>query len=321
MKGHSFEGTLRMIQLEDGGEEFSLENKEGRLRQTRYLVFSGIALIYNDIHLPRCAADTSDKKRKVLEIDYCREGRMECQVKEKFFYLGKEDIAMHYLGDEVREENFPTSHYHGITIQIDLEEAPENLEELLPGVRVEPRRLADKFRLEERFFFALRKFPSIQHIFSELYEAPATCKTGYMKLKTLEILLFLHGIEPERTKTEQYSFSATQVELAKQISCYLNERLGEEITAAVLCEHFSVSNYQLRNCFLNVYGMTVAEYCRSQRMQRAAKLLKETDLPILEIACRVGYDNSSKFSKVFSEVIGVLPSRYRNVRYRQTEHS
>ena len=46
-------------------------------------------------------------------------------------------------------------------------------------------------------------------------------------------------------------------------------------------------------------------------MERAAELLRSTDLSILEIAGRVGYDSQSKFTAAFKSAYQVLPKEYR----------
>ena len=44
----------------------------------------------------------------------------------------------------------------------------------------------------------------------------------------------------------------------------------------------------------------------------ASVLVSESDIHISEIAQRFGYDNSSKFSAAFRDVMGVTPQSYRN---------
>ena len=46
-------------------------------------------------------------------------------------------------------------------------------------------------------------------------------------------------------------------------------------------------------------------------MEEAKKLLTETDLRIVEISAKVGYDNEKHFMKLFKTSCGVSPSEYR----------
>ena len=46
-------------------------------------------------------------------------------------------------------------------------------------------------------------------------------------------------------------------------------------------------------------------------MEQAAKMLKETDESIAEIARAVGYDSQSRFTAAFKTYFKVLPKEYR----------
>ena len=46
-------------------------------------------------------------------------------------------------------------------------------------------------------------------------------------------------------------------------------------------------------------------------MEQAAKMLKETNMTIAEIAQAVGYDSQSKFTATFKSLYQVLPREYR----------
>jgi two-component system response regulator YesN len=46
-------------------------------------------------------------------------------------------------------------------------------------------------------------------------------------------------------------------------------------------------------------------------MQRARELLRETRLPVYEIAGRVGYESDMAFARTFRKHTGVTPARYR----------
>jgi YesN/AraC family two-component response regulator len=53
------------------------------------------------------------------------------------------------------------------------------------------------------------------------------------------------------------------------------------------------------------------EYFNRLRMQRACELLQTTGRPVLEIGCKVGYNDPYYFSRAFKKIIGVSPNEYR----------
>lgn len=50
-----------------------------------------------------------------------------------------------------------------------------------------------------------------------------------------------------------------------------------------------------------------------KKIQEAALILIKTDTSILEIAGYFGYDNRSKFTKAFKDIMGMTPNEFRKV--------
>jgi AraC-like DNA-binding protein len=83
----------------------------------------------------------------------------------------------------------------------------------------------------------------------------------------------------------------------------------EEISRRV-----ATSPRQLQRVFSGIGGSGFRTHLRAVRMARATELLATTDLPVKEIATRVGYDDPSQFSKAFKRTFGVSPSQVRAKR-------
>ena len=60
----------------------------------------------------------------------------------------------------------------------------------------------------------------------------------------------------------------------------------------------------------SITGDTPTDFIRSIRLKRAAQLLQGSQLPIVEVANRVGFSSPSYFSKCFKEMFGMLPKQY-----------
>ncbi len=63
--------------------------------------------------------------------------------------------------------------------------------------------------------------------------------------------------------------------------------------------------------FSDVVGVSPRKYLQLQRIEKAARLLRETDLTSAEIAYRVGYDAPEAFSRAFKRKKGTSPKGYR----------
>ncbi len=304
---------------EDNGKTVIQHADEtGRYLMTVYQVFPGVELLYSDVHMQLvCLEERKTASDTIFEISHCREGRLECHVNGEFWYLTPGDLTIARTNRISATSFFPLRHYHGITVRIDLSKTPNCLSCLLDDVTVRPQAIADKFCGEKGGFIA-RANPSFEHIFSELYSVPVAIQKGYFKVKVLELLLFLSALDTGKDELNERTYTRSQVTLAKEVSCYLNEHMNDRITIEQLSSCFHVSCAHIKNTFKGVYGVSVGAYIRTQKMESAAYMLESTDKSILEIAGEHGYDNGSKFASAFRAVKGMNPTEYRHAQCKKT---
>ncbi|HMC00911.1 MAG TPA: helix-turn-helix domain-containing protein, partial [Flavobacteriaceae bacterium] len=91
------------------------------------------------------------------------------------------------------------------------------------------------------------------------------------------------------------------------ISNLTNENFGVRELAASL----NLSTSQTLRKVKTVTGKSVNQYIRELRLEKAAKLLKETDFTASEIAFQVGFNSASYFNKTFSKYFGISPGEYK----------
>lgn len=302
-----------MIQTVEHGESFSIyrsQDSTGDCEITVYPVFSGIELVYYDVHMQSCDIDLA-KGREMLIITHCHEGRIEFEYKNgEYLYLASGDLSIQKNTENIRHRYCPLSHYHGVSVAIDMNRVPRCFSCILDDVFVSPEELEMKF-CSEKPYSIMRENISIEHIFSELYSVPENIRKGYHKVKVLELLLFLSGLEYKGESEERRYFSRSQVTAAKEAKKYLLAHLDEHITITELADMLGISSTSLKICFKGVYGDTINGYITNCKMQKAASLLKNTDKSVLEIAGIVGYNNGSKFAGAFRRVMNKSPNEYR----------
>lgn len=295
-----------ILQQNDERTVYRLKETDGEVRITSYPVFPGIELAYHDVHAPSYRL-AEPGAAGLIEIQHCREGRAEYCCGGEHYFLAPGDLSVVRRAAIEGEVEFPTGHYHGITVTLDPKRAPDCLSCILQDVDVRPDALTEKFCAGSGCFVA-RSSARVEHIFSELYAVPDELRRGYFKVKVLELLLFLSALDVAR---ERRGYSGAQVRLAQAARDLLLQNTEENITTAELAQRLGASPSQLAASFRGVYGMTPAAFLRAQKMHSAAQLLRTSDRTVLDIAGQFGYDNASKFAKAFRSVIGVSPSAYR----------
>lgn len=96
-----------------------------------------------------------------------------------------------------------------------------------------------------------------------------------------------------------------------QILSWMNDHLHEEISLTRLSQEFHLNSSYISQMFKNEMGVNYHTYLTQIRINKAKRYLKETDLPISEIANLTGFKDYRVFTKVFKTITGELPSQCR----------
>lgn len=95
-----------------------------------------------------------------------------------------------------------------------------------------------------------------------------------------------------------------------KISKYITNNYSQDLTLENISQMFSLSSAHLSRRFKVVCGIGINEYITYVRLLNAERLLKETDLPITEIAGKCGFNDSNYFSTVFKKAKGTTPLKF-----------
>ena len=97
----------------------------------------------------------------------------------------------------------------------------------------------------------------------------------------------------------------------REAAAIVQAELAGPITADEVARRVASSPRQLRRAFSEIGGMSFRRFLTSARMARAAQLLVSTDMPVRDVARRVGYHEPSQFTKAFKRTHGMTPSELR----------
>lgn len=93
---------------------------------------------------------------------------------------------------------------------------------------------------------------------------------------------------------------------------YITHNYSGRIRIQELAAYIGVSRSYLTSSFKRVLGLSPQEFLVNLRIEKAASLLKNTEIPINTIALNVGYEDSLAFSKIFKKHSGMSPKIYRS---------
>jgi transcriptional regulator GlxA family with amidase domain len=81
-----------------------------------------------------------------------------------------------------------------------------------------------------------------------------------------------------------------------------------------------VSQAHFARAFKQAFGVPPHRYLLTRRIERATALLRDTDLPIIEIAFQTGWESLGTFGRTFRDITGESPSVVRD-RARAAAHA
>jgi AraC family transcriptional regulator len=92
---------------------------------------------------------------------------------------------------------------------------------------------------------------------------------------------------------------------------YIESHLGGDLTLKKMAEQLELSPFYLARVFKAEVGSSPHQYVLDRRISRAKSLLRDTQLPIAEIALTAGFSSQSHLSNRFRRIVGVSPAVYR----------
>jgi AraC family transcriptional regulator len=104
----------------------------------------------------------------------------------------------------------------------------------------------------------------------------------------------------------------------KRVVQYVDENLTEKITLRDLATVAGLSRMHFAAQFRTAMGMRPHEYLLKRRIERAEELLKQAEVPLVEIALTVGFQTQAHFTTVFKRFAGDTPYQWRSAWLAQS---
>lgn len=136
-------------------------------------------------------------------------------------------------------------------------------------------------------------------------------QTGYQMLIKADLIRLIVTLFREHSKPAGAGPGADSRRLFHETVRYIEESYTEELQLADMAGRAGMSPSYFSYMFKVLKGQTFVQYVNEIRIRKALDLLRLTDLSILEISLKVGFNNVSHFNRMFKKATGVSPLRYR----------
>ena len=256
----------------------------------------------------------SSVKRGLEEL---REGFMEaCKARKEAFWLERQVI---YYDDtlEVKvEEPISIENYVQMLGTDKAENAIKQLRNIFWNARRSPGHcnLENEIKvfvdnLLETYEMVLQPEKESLEQLKHLYSYP--CISGYEE----QFMTWMENLaEKLNHKFEDYK----NKQKIQQAVIYIRENYDKDLNMAVVSNYISMNYSLFSYAFKQYTGTNFVNFLKEIRMEKAKELLENTDLRIIEISQRIGYENEKHFMKIFKATCGVSPTEYRrNMQYKK----
>jgi AraC family transcriptional regulator len=135
----------------------------------------------------------------------------------------------------------------------------------------------------------------------------------------IAIAVRLQGLRSETLNADKLNeskrrqVSALQKWRLKRVVEYIENHLSAKITLSDLAAVARLSRMHFAYQFRVATGSRPHEFLLQQRIRRAEDLLKDTAIPIVEVALTVGFQTQAHFTTVFKRLVGCTPQRWRAI--------
>lgn len=164
------------------------------------------------------------------------------------------------------------------------------------------------------FYLTPEQQQDFMQFYKNLQQEFDSRKRNYKAMLEMEIIRYFIRFMREKTPhaaEDMNPAGKSKYQTVYAMADYISENYKKPLSLDALASRFYLSKYYLCRIFKEITGYGINEYINIHRIQKAKRLLEETDMNISEIAHSLGYESLTYFEKVFKTYMTISPLKYR----------
>lgn len=229
--------------------------------------------------------------------------------------------------DRLSATREPSERHHFVTIELSRDSLARRVGDSLDGLRAPVRSYLEGAGNGQAppFISTQPMGVAVQNMVRAMADPPVQAGTPAGRLwyeakvlEALSLLLFTPAAIKEAAGRPAEMFCDRQKRIARErverARAVIERDLENPPSLEMLAKELGCGAFHLSRSFSAHTGMTIPQYLRQVRLERAAHLLRSGRCNVTEAAMAVGYTSLSHFSKAFWETFGCCPGLYGNAR-------
>jgi len=272
---------------------------------------NGFSLEWHDFDAPAALDYTGSFHPDSIEICLNASGCAELSLAGTTRPLAAGHAVFYVNGRQrIAAKRLPGQRHQFLTIEISRDFLRDRLSTAPAGLRPEVAQLLSAGKPSSRITEPARLGTDHQQLIPVLRHSPAPSagRAMWFESKVLELMSAFFFV-PEKELFCERQRRVTQ-ERVQRVVELLRQNLAEPPDLLELGRRAGCSPFYLSRTFSQEMGVTIPQYLRQLRMERAAELLRSGKFNVTEAAMEVGYSSLSHFSQAFCQAMGCCPNLY-----------
>ena len=158
-------------------------------------------------------------------------------------------------------------------------------------------------------FFEIGLQKSILSLYDLIFDEVRTQRPLFQMKACAAILSLIAEVLTRERRKDQPNFYQQTVEKAK---CLMESNILGDINLPSIADQLGISTSRLNEIFKTYTSMTPYQYYIHIKIHKAEALLEQGELPVKEVAFKMGFDDQYYFSRLFKNKTGISPSDWKD---------
>lgn len=256
-----------------------------------------------------CGSGYYLKKHKqiVYEITYVYSGKGKFFINGKSYDVKKGDIIINKPGDMHEGEADGIDPFRFFYLGFLFFESKSEDEDLLVNIKNLFDNLKNPVTIEK---------VNLQDVFTKAYKEfinGDSYSKHLIKNYLIEILITTSRNLQQNNKPSSIEYEIND-NLLDRIINYIDMNFEKDIRVEDMSNELGYSSSYISHLFTKHMGLSIKSYCNNKRLEKAVKLLKESNISISEVASKLNFKSLYSFSRAVKAKYGVAPSFIRDLR-------
>lgn len=297
---------------EKTGISYRLRPEVGEGNAYKVTTYSGIEIVYHDIRYHEPYPFCFDSRGRMVELQFTLSGQRQVIVsgQDHEIPVGRGALA---LIEDFQVQFYPPAQEQyvslSLAIPVSLFDYAANQLATSPTMNFEFNRLI-KGQAFRCYYFEVdaRSLVLAKQLIAD-FKNPN--RSPLMMEATALELINMHMNQLFDLTPRPNGLSKADMQKLHRAKQVLESSMTEPPSLLALAKMVGLNDFKLKTGFKACFGMTVFEYLRHIRLERAMKLLRDQEANVTEASIIVGYNNVSAFSEQFFRKYGMKPSEIK----------